>query len=47
MIALPFRGTLQEPWLDTALAGDPNSATSYPVIPGRLIRGAPAPRYWK
>lgn len=47
MIALPLRITLQEPLLATSLEGDPNSATSYPFIPGSLIRGALATWYWK
>ena len=47
MIALPFRITLLEPLLATSLEGDPNSATSYPFIPGSLIRGALATRYLK
>ncbi|GAB4433469.1 MAG: CRISPR-associated RAMP protein Csx10 [Anaerolineae bacterium] len=45
MIALPLVLTLTEPILATALAGDPNSATTYPFIPGSLIRGALATRY--
>ncbi|MEM7348935.1 MAG: RAMP superfamily CRISPR-associated protein [Chloroflexota bacterium] len=34
--------TLNEPLLAPALNGDPNSAVSYPFIPGNLIRGAVA-----
>ncbi|MCK6629261.1 MAG: hypothetical protein L6R45_29305 [Anaerolineae bacterium] len=45
MIALPLRLTLQEPLLAAALAGDPNSATTYPFIPGSLIHGALARQY--
>lgn len=45
MIALLFRITLQEPLLATSLEGDPNSATSYPFIPGSMIRGALATQY--
>jgi CRISPR-associated protein Csx10 len=45
MIALPLCITLLEPLLATALEGDPNSATSYPFIPGSLIRGALIARY--
>ena len=47
MIAVPLHIELSEPVLATALEGDPNSATSYPFIPGSLIRGALATRYWK
>ena len=45
MIVLSFRITLQEPLLATSLGGDPNSATSYPFIPGSLIRGSLANHY--
>jgi CRISPR-associated protein Csx10 len=38
--ALPIYLTLEEPLLAPALNGDPNSAVSYPFIPGSLIRGA-------
>ena len=45
MIALSLHITLEEPLLATALGGDPNSATSYPFIPGSCIRGNLATRY--
>ena len=45
MIALSLQITLEEPLLATALGGDPNSATSYPFIPGSCIRGNLATRY--
>ncbi len=44
MKALPITITLTEPLLAPALNGDPNSAVSYPFIPGSLIRGAIAIR---
>ncbi len=44
MKALPITLTLTEPLLAPALNGDPNSAVSYPFIPGNLIRGAIATR---
>ena len=47
MIALPLQIELLESLLATALEGDPNSATSYPFIPGSLIRGALAVHYWR
>ena len=44
MKALPITLTLIEPLLAPTLNGDPNSAVSYPFIPGSLIRGAIASR---
>lgn len=40
MIAIRYTLKLLEPLLATALQSDPNSAVSYPYIPGSLIRGA-------
>lgn len=40
MIVVPFRVTLLEPLLATRIAGDPNSALSYPYVPGSMVRGA-------
>ncbi len=40
MKALPYRVTLREPLLATRIAGDPNSAVSYPYVPGSMVRGA-------
>ncbi|MCB0164140.1 MAG: hypothetical protein KDI79_07950 [Anaerolineae bacterium] len=40
MIVLPITLTLLDPILATSLGGDPNSNTSYPFIPGSLLRGA-------
>ncbi len=40
MIAITFKITLLEPLLASSLQGDPNSGTSYPFIPGSLIRGS-------
>ncbi|MFQ5576858.1 MAG: type III-B CRISPR module-associated Cmr3 family protein [Anaerolineae bacterium] len=45
MIALTFNLKLSEPVLAASLEGDPNSGTSYPFIPGSLIRGAVIDRY--
>lgn len=45
MKALPIYLTLEEPLLAPALNGDPNSAVSYPFIPGSLIRGALISKY--
>jgi CRISPR-associated protein Csx10 len=39
MIAIRYTLKLLEPLLATALQSDPNSAVSYPYIPGSLIRG--------
>ncbi|CAG1004542.1 hypothetical protein ANRL4_03455 [Anaerolineae bacterium] len=40
MIALIYRLTLRQPVLATALDGDPNSAVSFPYLPGSVLRGA-------
>ncbi|MCB0196282.1 MAG: hypothetical protein KDJ65_30300 [Anaerolineae bacterium] len=40
MIVLPITLTLLDPILATSLGGDPNSNTTYPFIPGSLLRGA-------
>lgn len=40
MIAIRYTLKLLEPLLATALQSDPNSAVSYPYIPGSLVRGA-------
>lgn len=45
MIAVTYCISLQEPLLATALSGEPNSAVSYPYIPGSMIRGLVAGRY--
>jgi len=45
MRAIRYLITLQEPLLATRIAGDPNSAISYPYIPGSLVRGAVAAAY--
>ena len=45
MIALTFEIHTLEPLLVTRLEGDPNSAVSYPYMPGSAIRGALANRY--
>ncbi len=45
MIALTFEIHTLEPLLVTRLEGDPNSAVSYPYVPGSAIRGALANRY--
>lgn len=39
MIALTYRIHLNEPAIFAALEGDPNSAVSYPYIPGSAVRG--------
>lgn len=41
---LPYRLTLRSPAIVSTLAGDPNSATTQPFIPGSAIRGALAAR---
>lgn len=40
MKAIPYQITLLEPLLATRIAGDPNSAVSYPYVPGSMVRGA-------
>jgi len=40
MIAVTFNITALEPLLLTRLVGDPNSAVSFPYIPGSALRGA-------
>ncbi len=40
MIALTFTLHALEPLLITRLEGDPNSAVSYPYVPGSTLRGA-------
>lgn len=45
MMALTFTLHLREPVLVAQLEGDPNSAVSYPYLPGSVIRGALANRY--
>jgi len=45
MIALTFEIHALEPLLATRLEGDPNSAVSYPYVPGSAIRGALASRF--
>lgn len=45
MIVVPFRVTLLEPLLATRIAGDPNSAVSYPYVPGSMVRGAVVTAY--
>jgi len=45
MIAFIFEIHTQGPLLVTRLEGDPNSAVSYPYVPGSVIRGALAGRY--
>ncbi len=45
MIAIRYTIKLLEPLLATALQSDPNSAVSYPYIPGSLVRGALIGRY--
>jgi CRISPR-associated protein Csx10 len=45
MIALTFEIYVREPLLVTRLEGDPNSAVSYPYVPGSAIRGALASCY--
>ncbi len=45
MKAIPYWITLEQPLLAPTLSGDPNSATSYPFIPGSLIRGALVAQY--
>lgn len=45
MKAIPYQITLREPLLATRIAGDPNSAVSYPYIPGSMVRGAVAVAY--
>ncbi|MDW8233852.1 MAG: CRISPR-associated RAMP protein Csx10 [Roseiflexaceae bacterium] len=47
MKVIPYRVTLLEPLLATRIAGDPNSAVSYPYIPGSTVRGAVAIAYMK
>jgi len=45
MIALTFEIHAREPLLATKLEGDPNSAVSYPYVPGSAIRGALVNRF--
>lgn len=45
MKAIPYRLTLLEPLLATRIAGDPNSAVSYPYVPGSMVRGAMVAAY--
>lgn len=45
MRAIRYLVTLREPLLATRIAGDPNSAISYPYIPGSMVRGAVATAY--
>jgi len=45
MRAIPYRITLLEPLLATRIAGDPNSAVSYPYVPGSMVRGAAVAAY--
>lgn len=47
MKVIPYRITLQEPLLATRIAGDPNSAVSYPYVPGSTVRGAVVAAYMK
>lgn len=47
MIALTFDIHLLTPLLVKRLGGDPNSAISYPYVPGSVIRGALAVRYYQ
>ena len=39
MIVISYQVTLLEPLLATRIAGDPNSAVSYPYVPGGAVRG--------
>lgn len=45
MIVIPYRITLLEPLLATRVAGDPNSAVSFPYVPGSTVRGAMVAAY--
>lgn len=45
MKAIRFRVELLEPLLATSLQGDPNSARSYPFLPGSLFRGVVIAQY--
>jgi CRISPR-associated protein Csx10 len=47
MMALTFDIHLLSPLLVKRLKGDPNSAISYPYVPGSVIRGALAVRYYQ
>lgn len=47
MKVIPYRITLQEPLLATRIAGDPNSAVSYPYVPGSAVRGAVVTAYMR
>lgn len=44
---LTYRVTLLEPVLVTALEGDPNSAVSFPYLPGSVLRGAAIAGYMR
>lgn len=45
MTSITYRIHLDDPAIFSALAGDPNSAVSYPYIPGSVIRGMVIGRY--
>lgn len=47
MIVISYQVTLLEPLLATRIAGDPNSAVSYPYVPGGAVRGALVAAYMR
>ncbi|MGB9753771.1 type III-D CRISPR-associated RAMP protein Csx10 [Roseiflexus castenholzii] len=47
MKVIPYCITLLEPLLATRIAGDPNSAVSYPYVPGSTVRGAVVSAYMR